>query len=73
MTLGFENGRDMDLNLPQVENYKTHGNHAEIKLKNDADPQDLLKELIKSNIKINKFEIAEPSLNEIFIDVVNKD
>jgi len=71
--LGFENGGGGDLNLPQVESYNAHGNYAEIKLKKGADPQELLGELIKSRIKIRKFEIAEPSLNEIFIDAVNKD
>ncbi|ODS38347.1 MAG: hypothetical protein A7316_08250 [Candidatus Altiarchaeales archaeon WOR_SM1_86-2] len=70
--LGLRDG-NVDLNLPQVESYNAHGNYAEIKLKKDADPQELLGELIKSQIKIRKFEIAEPSLNEIFINAVNKD
>ncbi len=45
------------------------GNSVEIQLTRDADTQSLLREAIKS-CQIRRFEIREPSLNDIFIDSV---
>ncbi|MFC1553652.1 ABC transporter ATP-binding protein [candidate division KSB1 bacterium] len=59
--------KDSDL----IKNYDDYGNYAEIQLKENADSQKLLKETIEK-VSIRKFEIVEPSLNEIFIETVNK-
>ncbi len=45
------------------------GNYAELILKADTDPQDILKAVVEM-VKVNRFEISAPSLNEIFIQVV---
>lgn len=45
------------------------GNYAELILDDGADAQSVLKSLV-GNVRVNKFEIAAPSLNEIFIQVV---
>ena len=42
----------------------------DLKIKSEKDAQRLLEELVKSKIMINKFEIREPSLQEIFVDKV---
>ena len=42
----------------------------EILLQERADPQILLHKLIASGAKISKFELVEPSLNDIFIEAV---
>ena len=42
----------------------------ELKIKSEKDAQRLLEELVKSKIIVNKFEIREPSLQEIFVDKV---
>lgn len=55
----------------QIKNFDNYGNSAEIQLVKDADTQKLLKEAMES-ATIRKFEIKEPSLNEIFIETVNK-
>ena len=34
------------------------------------DPQQLLGELVRSNARVSRFEITEPTLNKIFIDLV---
>ena len=47
------------------------GNHVEIKLRPEADPQALLREAA-ARLRINRFELMEPSLEEIFIDIVGK-
>jgi ABC-2 type transport system ATP-binding protein len=45
------------------------GNYVELRLAAGADPQRLLEVAMRS-AKIRKFEVVEPSLEEIFIDTV---
>jgi ABC-2 type transport system ATP-binding protein len=53
-----------------VQSFHNSGNSVELKLAPGADSQALLK-LATQKARINKFELVEPSLEEIFIDVVN--
>ena len=53
----------------EVEKVEDYGKAAEIKLREGADPQDLLRRLA-GRVRVRKFEIREPSLNAIFIDQV---
>lgn len=41
-----------------------------IKIQNEVDAHNLLKDLIKENQIIDKFEIKKPTLNDIFIEKV---
>lgn len=50
-----------------------YGRYAEVELARDADPQRLLEELVRHGVRVNRFEIAEPTLNKIFIDLVGRD
>jgi len=54
---------------PEVEKIDDYGKAAEIKLREGADPQDLLRKL-PAKVRVQKFEIREPSLNTIFIELV---
>jgi len=54
-----------------VQSYNDYGNYVEVRLAPDADSQDLLR-LASSKARLDKFELMEPSLEEIFIDVVGK-
>ncbi len=45
------------------------GNYAELILESGTDPQDVLKAVVEM-VRVNRFEISAPSLNEIFIRVV---
>jgi ABC-2 type transport system ATP-binding protein len=54
-----------------VESFNDYGNYVEIHLAAGADPQELL-HLASANARLDKFELMEPSLEEIFIDVVGK-
>ncbi len=47
-------------------------NSYEIKLKDEEMAQNILRQIVDKNIKIEKFEIKEPSLHEIFIDKVGE-
>ncbi|MFN2145789.1 MAG: ABC transporter ATP-binding protein [Anaerolineales bacterium] len=39
----------------------------------DTRPQDVLTQLVNANVTLDQFEIAEPSLDEIFIEVVSRE
>jgi ABC-2 type transport system ATP-binding protein len=54
-----------------VESYNNYGNYVEVRLKPGADPQELLR-LAASRVRVNKFELVEPSLEEIFIETVGQ-
>jgi len=54
-----------------VQSYNDYGNYVEVRLAPGADSQDLLR-LASSKARLDKFEVMEPSLEEIFIDVVGK-
>ena len=56
---------------PDIEKIDDYGRAAEIRLKDKADAQDVLKSLA-GRVRIDKFEIQEPSLNTIFIEKVGR-
>jgi ABC-2 type transport system ATP-binding protein len=57
------------LNSPEIAEAKNFSGHAEIRLKPGGDSQKLLREA-SSAAKIYRFELVEPSLEEIFIRTV---
>jgi len=56
-------------NLPQVKKASIVNNSAELSLVDGGDPQQILEAAV-SRLRIRKFELATPSLEEIFIDKV---
>ena len=52
----------------KIENSKNH--QYTIKISNEAQAEKLLQDLVADNVKINKFEIMKPTLNDIFIEKV---
>ncbi|HEX7284689.1 MAG TPA: ATP-binding cassette domain-containing protein [Candidatus Angelobacter sp.] len=54
-----------------VGSYNNYGNYVEVRLAPGADPQSLLHAVAEKS-RVSKFEVMEPSLEEIFIDVVGK-
>jgi len=64
-------GSDDDIGeLEGVSGKKTHGRDVELFLDADTPPQNVLNQLVARNIRVNRFEVSTPSLNEIFIQVV---
>ena len=49
-----------------------HADETEVQLRDGVDPQRLLHDLIASGALISKFELIEPSLNDIFIEKVSE-
>jgi ABC-2 type transport system ATP-binding protein len=62
-------GDDSFLAHESIAGFKNYAGHAEVKLKDGADAQTLLREAI-GKARINKFELVEPSLEDIFIQTV---
>ena len=47
-----------------------YGQYAELELAPDADPQELLRGLAEAGVRLSRFELVEPSLHKIFLDLV---
>jgi ABC-2 type transport system ATP-binding protein len=56
--------------IPGVERIESHNSSIHLKLLPDTTPQAVLKYLVEQNVDLEQFEIAMPSLDEIFIQVV---
>lgn len=67
--LDYDGDASFIKSLPEVEKIDDYGKFMEIKMKERSDPQDLLNKSV-GRIRINKFEVREPTLNAIFIDKV---
>ena len=58
--------------LRGVTEKRIHKNHVELFLDDTTSPQQLLEDLLARGIIVNRYEIATPPLNEIFIKVVGE-
>jgi ABC-2 type transport system ATP-binding protein len=54
-----------------VQSFNNYGNYVEVRMAPGADSQKLL-QMVARGSRINKFELVEPSLEDIFIDTVGK-
>jgi ABC-2 type transport system ATP-binding protein len=68
----YEGNGDFLEKNPLVSSYNNYGNYVEARLAPGADAQQLL-HLVAERARINRFELMEPSLEEIFINTVGKD
>jgi ABC-2 type transport system ATP-binding protein len=68
VAINFE-GDASFLNHSSIESAKNYSGRAEIKLRDGADPQALLANAV-TKARITRFEIMEPTLEEIFIEKV---
>ncbi len=55
-----------------VKSVSANNHHVEVTLHEGINPQALLHQLVAAGVALNRFEILEPSLNEIFIESVNR-
>lgn len=72
LAINYEGESDFLNNNNLVKKIAQYASHLEIELVEGADSQELLKQIINSGVRINRFEMMEPSLNEIFIRKVGK-
>jgi ABC-2 type transport system ATP-binding protein len=66
----YEGDGDFLKTMPLVQSFHNFGNYTEVELAPGADPQELLK-AVTARARVNRFELAEPTLEKIFIDTVN--
>ncbi len=69
--LEYEGNGDFLQQSELVQSFNNYGNYVEVRLAPGADAQELLK-MVVTRSRVNKFELMEPSLEEIFIDTVGK-
>jgi len=55
-----------------VEKMKEYKDFIELTLDKKTESQDILEQLVNQKVKVNHFEIATPSLNDIFLKIVSK-
>lgn len=71
VVLEYEGKADFIYDLPGIDGIDDYGKYMEIRLKERENPQDLLQNVV-NRLRINKFEVKEPTLNAIFIDQVGE-
>jgi ABC-2 type transport system ATP-binding protein len=64
---------ELPVAMPGVEKVERHNGAYRVHLGEMASSQDLLKSLVEREVKLEKFEIALPTLDEIFIQVVTQE
>jgi len=57
-------------NIPGVLEVRRFDGSWRLSLESDADPQQVLRRLVERDVVIESFEVAEPSLDDIFVAVV---
>ena len=55
-----------------IESIVRSNNHLKLHLSENSSPQQVLAQLVQQGIILDEFEIATPSLDEIFIQVVSR-
>ena len=69
--IGYEGNGDFLQRNALVSSFNDYGNYVEVRLAPGADPQQLLR-MVADHSRVNRFELMEPSLEEIFIEMVGK-
>jgi len=69
--LGFDGDHSFLNHFPDIIKFDHYKNYTDIQLKENVDPSDFLKKIIKK-AEVNHFSIIEPTLNKIFIDLINE-
>jgi ABC-2 type transport system ATP-binding protein len=74
IAIAFENGSAQAIEEvrrhPVVAQMRDNAGTLEINVKDGADAQQLLKHLVDRNVRLKRFEYAEPTLEQIFLDKV---
>jgi ABC-2 type transport system ATP-binding protein len=58
------------LNHGLIKRQRQFANHTELLLEDGVDAQELLRSAVTAGVRVHRFEIVEPSLNDIFIESV---
>jgi ABC-2 type transport system ATP-binding protein len=69
--IGFE-GDEAFLTSDLIKKQNRFANYSEVLLQDGVDAQDVLQRALAAGVRVNHFELVEPSLNDIFIESVKK-
>jgi ABC-2 type transport system ATP-binding protein len=69
VSIELEGDADFVRALPMVQAVKPDGRRLDVRLRDAADPQELLRVLVERS-RVRVFEIKQPSLHEIFVQLV---
>jgi len=69
--VGLAGGVISQNQFPEIVKIDNYNNYCDIQLRDEIVPSEFLKKLI-GKIEVNHFSIVEPSLNKIFIDLIQK-
>jgi ABC-2 type transport system ATP-binding protein len=72
VALRIEGGNGILSSSQLIAKIEHHSDELEVLLAADADPQQFLKQLVSAGVTVTKFEMIEPSLNDIFIAKVTE-
>jgi ABC-2 type transport system ATP-binding protein len=72
VNLRFEGDGTYLHTLPEVASYRDNGNEVFLRLKDGIDPGRIL-DAARARLSITRFELAEPSVEDIFIEQVSGD
>ena len=56
--------------LPQVAQLREHGRELELEIRDGSDPCAVLQQLVSAGVRLRRFAVTEPSLEQIFIERV---
>jgi ABC-2 type transport system ATP-binding protein len=71
VSLRFSGDGSFLAGLPEVESVSDYGNEVFLRLREDASPARVL-EAANQRLEVTRFEVAEPSVNDIFIELVSE-
>jgi len=71
VSLRFEGDGSFLRELDAVASLVDHGNEVFVRLRDGARAEDLL-DAVRGRVTLRKFEVAEPSINDIFLELVGK-
>jgi ABC-2 type transport system ATP-binding protein len=72
ISIELEGDADFVQRLPLVQSVKPDGRRLDVRLRDPADAQDLLRALVERS-RVRAFEIKQPTLHEIFVRLVGGD
>ena len=77
LALAFDKWKQEDIDelqrLPHVKEVRVHGNHGEVSIDESADISVLLDYFAQKKLPLRRFEVVDPSLEQIFIEKVGID
>ena len=72
VALRLVGGESVLANRALISHVERHSDGVEVLLAQEADPQSVLKELLASGATVERFEMIEPSLHDIFVEKVTE-